>query len=68
MDDSSLPRYTIIQLGEYTYQIMDALSKQTWEIVILQGNCEKFIGKLKSDTPYNQTDPNMDLYAQGVNY
>ena len=68
MDDSSLPQYTIIPLGEHTYQIIDALSEQIWEIAILQGNSEEFIEKLKSDIPHKQTDLNMDLYAHGVNY
>ena len=48
MDDQSLHRYTITQIGEHTYQLDDVLSNQTWEIEILKENHAEFIEKLKN--------------------
>ena len=47
MEDQSLHRYTITQIGEHTFKLDDVLSHQTWEIEILKENNEKFIEKLK---------------------
>ena len=47
MDDQSLHRYTITQIGEHTFKLSDVLSNQTWEIEILKENHAKIIEKLK---------------------
>ena len=47
MDDLSLHRYSITQINEYTFQLEDVLSNQTWEIEILKENHADFIDHLK---------------------
>lgn len=47
MDDQSLHRYTITQIGEHTYKLNDVLSNQTWEVEILKENTAELIESLK---------------------
>ena len=56
MDDLSLHRYSITQINEYTFQLEDVLSNQTWEIEILKENHADFIDQLKKmELPNLQT-------------
>ena len=51
MDDHSVHRFVIKQIGDYTYKLDDVLSNNTWEIEILKESHASFIKRIKELTP-----------------